>query len=284
MFGHTKRGTRQSAIAAIDPALDTDQPAVKAPTNNPIISISLAPVRTSSWLSAIAATNSAVNVEQPSVEAPTNHPLISIPVAQSRTSSRRTAVAANNRAAPTRSSSRLSATSDTKKKASKTKSKTRQTASKTNKQSDKKLKSLQNRRDYLTCKLAKTEETCEDLQETVISLKNENKLLALLEVLAQARAAEARALAEHHGQTLATRTERFDNFKDKKTDAIKTIRHKAKARVKRMTAEHSAVVAMIQLSSQVSNVICLSKPLRCLLTFLLSVLGFTFSEISGQGY
>ena len=80
-------------------------------------------------------------------------------------------------------------------------------------------------------------------------------MLALLEVSAQARAAEAMALAEHHGQTLATRTERFGNFKDKKADAIKTIRHKAKARVERMTAKHSAVVAMIKLSSQVSNII-----------------------------
>ena len=62
--GRTQKGakqkSRQSAIATIDLALDTDQPAVEAPTNNPIISISLAPVRTSSRLSAIAGTNSAV--------------------------------------------------------------------------------------------------------------------------------------------------------------------------------------------------------------------------------
>ena len=271
-----KQKSRRSAIAAIDPALDTDEPAVEAPTNNPIIPISLAPVRTSSRLSAIAATNSAVNAEQPSVEAPTNHPLISIPVAQSRTSSRRTAVAANNRVVSTRSSSRLSVTSDTKKKASKTKSKTRQTASKKTKHNGKQLRTLQNQRGYLKCKLSKTEESVEALNETVTSLENANKLLALVEVSAQARAEEARALAEHHGQTLATRTERFDNFKDKKTDAIKTIRHKAKAKVERMTAEHSASVALIRLASQVSNVMHRSKRLHCLLTFL------SFGEGKGQ--
>ena len=105
----------------------------------------------------------------------------------------------------------------------------------------------------MKCKLSKTEETFEALNETVTSLENENKLLALLEVSAEARAAEARALAEHHGQTLATRTERFDNFKDKKADEMKTIRHKAKAKVSRMTAEHSTVVAMMQLASQKSH-------------------------------
>ena len=166
--GRTSKGHKQksprSAIAAIDPALDADQPAVEAPTNNPILSISLAPVCTSSRLSAIAATNSAVNAEQSSAEAPTKHLITSIPVAQSRTSSRRTAVAAHNPVAPPKRSPRLSVpnnpttsipisqfhssktTSDTKKKASKTKSKTRQTASKKTKHNGKQLRTLQNKK------------------------------------------------------------------------------------------------------------------------------------------
>ena len=129
----------------------------------------------------------------------------------------------------------------------------------------------------MTKKSGKTEGNHKDLKETVATLEDDNTMLDLLEASAQVWAAEAMGLAEHHGHTLATWIQWFDNFKDKKVDAIKTIRHKAKARVKRTTAAHSAVVEMIKLALKISNITHGCQPLYYLLTFLLSIFGFTFS-------
>ena len=105
---------------------------------------------------------------------------------------------------------------------------------------------------YFYCRgasLARKEIAIDELQKNVVNLKEESKMLALLEASAQMRAFELKASADKAYGLLTDRTVRFTPYRAKTAHQLKQQRKRAKKKVGKMEATKSrAMVNAVALS------------------------------------
>ena len=104
-------------------------------------------------------------------------------------------------------------------------------------------KSLRNKVYRQSASLDRKEIAIDELQKNVVNLKEESKMLALLEASAQMRAVELKASADKAYGLLTDRTVRFTTYRAKTAHQLKQQRERAKKKVGEMEATKSRAVA-----------------------------------------